>query len=407
MLGDNLGSTNVIINGLGEVEQRLAFDPWGMRTAIPGFSDAVNGVTNRGYTGHEMDDEVGLVNMNARIYDPVLGRFLSADGVLPDPYDLQAFNRYSYVGNNPLKYTDPTGHVKRCLGCAGAPAGGIGGGERHAHDVKNNAEPSDNVDGSPPNCNAAGICDYHDEPVPETDSQTAGDGIQDPSLPEGEPGVGHQIVSGGLDNPAVNRSGGVVTTGAGRGRGRQDNRNWDSDADAETVVANHIVDRASRVIEEVVVVGVRPTATGRLGRTIDASVRVLDRGVRLSPHQLQGGGPENLMRDFVPQHVIPNQLSNAAGVAIVAPVAVAGVVASVAVAAPAVQTFVANGGMRSTCVAVMLCNAPTTQTIGGNSYRINYGSMSHVRRTQGIAEGVKISRIDAIRRARRALRRGG
>jgi RHS repeat-associated protein len=111
MLGDNLGSTNVIINGLGEIEQRLAFDPWGMRTAIPGMDNAVNGVTNRGYTGHEMDDEVGLVNMNARIYDPVLGRFLSADGVLPDAEDMQAFNRYSYVYNNPLKFTDPTGHV--------------------------------------------------------------------------------------------------------------------------------------------------------------------------------------------------------------------------------------------------------------------------------------------------------
>jgi RHS repeat-associated protein len=57
-----------------------------------------------------MDDETGLINMNARIYDPYLGRFLSADPVLPDAYDMQQFNRYSYVTNNPLKYTDPTGN---------------------------------------------------------------------------------------------------------------------------------------------------------------------------------------------------------------------------------------------------------------------------------------------------------
>jgi len=110
LLGDNLGSTNVILNALGEVEQRLAFDPWGMRMQVPGSGLAVNKITNRGFTGHEMDDEVGLINMNARIYDPYLGRFLSADPVLPDAGDMQQFNRYSYVGNNPLAYVDPTGN---------------------------------------------------------------------------------------------------------------------------------------------------------------------------------------------------------------------------------------------------------------------------------------------------------
>jgi len=118
MLTDNLGSTNVIINKHGKVEQRLEFDPWGMRTTSSPLlsgevieNDSVNDVTTRGYTGHEMDDEVGLINMNARIYDPYLGRFLSADPVLPDAGDMQQFNRYSYVTNNPLKFTDPTGKI--------------------------------------------------------------------------------------------------------------------------------------------------------------------------------------------------------------------------------------------------------------------------------------------------------
>jgi len=63
-----------------------------------------------------MDDEVGLVNMNARIYDPVLGRFLSADGVLPDAYDMQQYNRYSYVSNNPLAFVDPSGNISVSVG---------------------------------------------------------------------------------------------------------------------------------------------------------------------------------------------------------------------------------------------------------------------------------------------------
>ena len=110
LLADNLGSTNVIVDQLGADVQTLSFDPWGMRVNSDGGT--VNGITNRGFTGHEMDDEVGLVNMNARIYDPYLGRFLSADPLLPDPYDMQSFNRYSYVRNNPLKYIDPTGNLE-------------------------------------------------------------------------------------------------------------------------------------------------------------------------------------------------------------------------------------------------------------------------------------------------------
>ena len=111
LLADNLGSSNVILNALGEVEQRLAFDPWGMRLNV-GDQSAVNSITNRGYTGHETDDETGLINMNARVYDPYIGRFLSADPVLPDAGDMQSYNRYAYVSNNPLKYVDPTGNIQ-------------------------------------------------------------------------------------------------------------------------------------------------------------------------------------------------------------------------------------------------------------------------------------------------------
>ena len=76
-----------------------------MNTAPGGDAD----VTPRGYTGHEMLDGLGLVHMNGRIYDPLLGRFLSADLIVDGPASLQGYNRYSYVKNNPLSFTDPSG----------------------------------------------------------------------------------------------------------------------------------------------------------------------------------------------------------------------------------------------------------------------------------------------------------
>ncbi|MEX0923093.1 MAG: RHS repeat-associated core domain-containing protein [Rhodovibrionaceae bacterium] len=66
-------------------------------------------VTPRGFTGQEHLDTTGLVHMNGRVYDAKIGRFLSADPHLQDETNLQAYNRYSYVLNNPLSYTDPSG----------------------------------------------------------------------------------------------------------------------------------------------------------------------------------------------------------------------------------------------------------------------------------------------------------
>ncbi|NCA86836.1 MAG: RHS repeat-associated core domain-containing protein, partial [Clostridia bacterium] len=65
----------------------------------------------RGYTGHEHLDEFGLINMNGRMYDPLLGRMLSPDNYVQAPDNSQNFNRYSYAMNNPLVYTDPDGEL--------------------------------------------------------------------------------------------------------------------------------------------------------------------------------------------------------------------------------------------------------------------------------------------------------
>jgi RHS repeat-associated protein len=66
---------------------------------------------DRGFTGHEMLPQFNLVNMNARLYDPLLGRVLSPDNFVQLPDNTQSYNRYTYCNNNPLKYTDPSGNL--------------------------------------------------------------------------------------------------------------------------------------------------------------------------------------------------------------------------------------------------------------------------------------------------------
>jgi len=68
---------------------------------------AMLSITPRGYTGHEHLDDFGLIHMNGRIYDPILARFLQADPFMEDTGTL---NRYTYVHNNPLAFTDPSGY---------------------------------------------------------------------------------------------------------------------------------------------------------------------------------------------------------------------------------------------------------------------------------------------------------
>ncbi|MDC7718483.1 RHS repeat-associated core domain-containing protein [Vogesella sp. DC21W] len=114
---DHLGSNRAIMGSSGQLLESLGFDAWGKRRYASGQTDAANpGIagqtTDRGYTGHEHLDELGLINMNARIYDPLLGRFLSPDPVIDGVDNMQGYNRYAYVSNNPLSYSDPSGNFK-------------------------------------------------------------------------------------------------------------------------------------------------------------------------------------------------------------------------------------------------------------------------------------------------------
>lgn len=109
---DYLGSVNFISNSAGAVVQETGFDAWGrQRNASNWTYNSLPALKfERGYTFHEQLDAFELVNMNGRMYDPVIGRFLSPDPMTPSAENLQNFNRYSYVLNNPLKYTDPSGY---------------------------------------------------------------------------------------------------------------------------------------------------------------------------------------------------------------------------------------------------------------------------------------------------------
>jgi len=67
----------------------------------------------RGFTGHEHLDAFGLINMNGRLYDPIIARFLSPDPFVQAPTFSQNFNRFTYAWNNPLRFIDPTGYFNQ------------------------------------------------------------------------------------------------------------------------------------------------------------------------------------------------------------------------------------------------------------------------------------------------------
>lgn len=109
---DLLGSWDRIVDGSKNVVQSSHFDPWGNRMSATDWTDRQDGSEfsfRRGFTGHEHYDRFGIINMNARLYDPILGRFFSPDPQVQSPFSTQGFNRYSYCGNNPVMYIDEDG----------------------------------------------------------------------------------------------------------------------------------------------------------------------------------------------------------------------------------------------------------------------------------------------------------
>jgi RHS repeat-associated protein len=106
LLNDHLGSTSVTTDASGNKVAELRYYPYGQRR----YSWNTTPTSHR-FTGQISDeDSTGLYFFNARYYSGVLGRFISADTVVPEPGNPQSLNRFSYSANNPLRYIDPSGH---------------------------------------------------------------------------------------------------------------------------------------------------------------------------------------------------------------------------------------------------------------------------------------------------------
>ncbi|HBN05418.1 MAG TPA: hypothetical protein DD434_06475, partial [Bacteroidales bacterium] len=126
---DHLGSYDRITNQLGQIVETYSFDAWGNRRnpnnwrGAPTATQIENYKFTRGFTGHEHMDKFQLINMNGRLYDPVIARFLSPDPYVANNTFTQDFNRYSYCRNNPLHYTDPNGEFWHIV--IGAAIGGV------------------------------------------------------------------------------------------------------------------------------------------------------------------------------------------------------------------------------------------------------------------------------------------
>jgi RHS repeat-associated protein len=111
IFNDHPGSTGYLVSGTTTTSSRR-YKAWGETRYVVGWPGGVTPLTF-GYTGQreETEEELGLYYYGARHYDPALGRFLQPDTIVPDPGNPQAYDRYAYVNNNPLKYNDPTGHI--------------------------------------------------------------------------------------------------------------------------------------------------------------------------------------------------------------------------------------------------------------------------------------------------------
>ena len=118
---DHQGSTNAITTDTGTILDTAEYLPYGP-------DRSVNALLNRSaykYTDQEQDAGTGLYNYDARLYDPVLGQFVMADTIVPEPFNPQSLNRYAYCLNNPIRYVDPDGHTFDSWG--GFSRGGLGG----------------------------------------------------------------------------------------------------------------------------------------------------------------------------------------------------------------------------------------------------------------------------------------
>ncbi len=112
---DQLGSVQAYSDENGQLYQELSYDAWGARRNPDTWENytyhsEAKAWKERGFGGHEHIDVLDMINMNGRMYDPVVGRFISADPFIQSPDFTQSLNRYAYCINNPLSLIDPSGY---------------------------------------------------------------------------------------------------------------------------------------------------------------------------------------------------------------------------------------------------------------------------------------------------------
>lgn len=103
LLSDHLGSNAITTSSSGVKNSEIRYMPWGTTMYTSGSSP-----TTMQYTGQRLESSLGLLFYNSRWYDPAAGRFIQADSIVPG--GVQGQDRYAYSYNNPVKYTDPSGH---------------------------------------------------------------------------------------------------------------------------------------------------------------------------------------------------------------------------------------------------------------------------------------------------------
>ncbi|WP_136808275.1 RHS repeat-associated core domain-containing protein [Desulfosediminicola flagellatus] len=107
---NHLGSINVVTDHKGKIVERREYTPYGESVNWTGPNGGPRELLLT-FNGHRYDDNTGLYYFGARHYDAELGRFTTADNLIPDPMNPKTHNRYGFAGGNPVRYSDPTGHA--------------------------------------------------------------------------------------------------------------------------------------------------------------------------------------------------------------------------------------------------------------------------------------------------------
>jgi RHS repeat-associated protein len=209
---DGLGTIHAVTDEWGRVEKRYYYDAWGKQMEVANTYSGDGGKVTRGFTDHEMLDDFGLIHLNARLYDPEIGRFISADRYVQDIGNSQTYNRYSYCANNPVNTFDPTGNnFWDWLG--GLWDSLFGSSDEVAEQQKAEATPSDEKQiGTASEAGAAGATSRAD-----ASAQTGS--VTNPSATQGISGAGNQTseensnLNGADNRTAVFDAGTTITSG--------------------------------------------------------------------------------------------------------------------------------------------------------------------------------------------------